>query len=291
MKGAELADALGESRVVLGSLNPDADVFLPLQQVVSQVPAHVFGDNGKKSPDPTPRKQIETPFSRLTENDPANGGNLTNRQLAPPKRVEHNPFAAKPKPKPKPKAKPVLGLKQADPRDKSLAAAKPAKPAAEEKKVNGTKSSSNKPHMMEAVGGMFDLGANLKQLELRAIFNTDAVLDVPEIIERTGRMDTIMGCILMHQDGDTCQSQSVDSPELEAFFREAPAFHANMKRMTEDLGIGNAESFSVNTEKGMISFFSKEKICLGVLHEGCSVAPGTRERLILVTRELAKMMA
>ena len=65
----------------------------------------------------------------------------------------------------------------------------------------------------------------------------------------------------------------------------------NVAGLARGLGIGEADTFTIRTRKGTFSFFSQGDLCLGVLHdpEHPTFGPGTREKLVLVARELGAM--
>ena len=80
-------------------------------------------------------------------------------------------------------------------------------------------------------------------------------------------------------------------------FRQAPdgttfsalpdVFH-NLLKLASDLGVSDARNFTLQTDRGMVAFFSEGPACLAVMHEGRQFAPGVRERLVLIFRELAR---
>ena len=55
--------------------------------------------------------------------------------------------------------------------------------------------------------------------------------------------------------------------------------------------LGALQAFTLHTEHGLLSFFMHDNICLSVRHTGRGFLPGVREKLEIVTRELARMYA
>lgn len=108
----------------------------------------------------------------------------------------------------------------------------------------------------------------LKQLELRAIFGVNHELTREEIIQRARTLPGIRNVAVV---GD----------------EEAHAL-AVLKESIGRLGFGDAEVFSLNASSGNVDFIREGENTLAVLHEG-GYAPGVRETLMIVTRELSRV--
>jgi hypothetical protein len=67
-----------------------------------------------------------------------------------------------------------------------------------------------------------------------------------------------------------------------------PAAYGHLARMARELGISDARALTIQTERGLLAFFSEGDACLAVLHEGRRFAPGVRERLVILLRELMR---
>jgi hypothetical protein len=67
-----------------------------------------------------------------------------------------------------------------------------------------------------------------------------------------------------------------------------PAAYSHLARMARELGISDARALTIQTERGLLAFFSEGEACLAVLHEGRRFAPGVRERLVIILRELMR---
>jgi len=109
---------------------------------------------------------------------------------------------------------------------------------------------------------------DMHQLELRAIFGVDHELSHQEIIRRARALPGIRNLT------------TVDSTELETIegLREAIA----------RWGFGDGESIAISCGDGVIDFITAGETSLVVLYDG-EYAPGVRETLIIVARELDKL--
>ena len=66
-------------------------------------------------------------------------------------------------------------------------------------------------------------------------------------------------------------------------------FTREVTALTSELGIADAESFTIRTGEDMVSFFSPEGgECLAVRHDE-QFQPGTRQKLLLIAREMGKL--
>ena len=69
----------------------------------------------------------------------------------------------------------------------------------------------------------------------------------------------------------------------------APPFFKRTLTFTDELKLGGLEAFTLYTDHGLLSFFMHGDICLSVRHVGRGFLPGVREKLNIVTKELAKI--
>lgn len=115
-------------------------------------------------------------------------------------------------------------------------------------------------------------GANpssgIQQLELRAIFGVDHMLEVNEILQRARILPGIRNVVV------------VESREAEAISH----FGLAMGRM----GLGGLGEMKINSGGGTVDFITEGNTTLAILVEG-SYAPGVKETLIIVAREIGKL--
>ena len=107
-----------------------------------------------------------------------------------------------------------------------------------------------------------------QQLELRAIFGVDRVLDVVGILQRARTLPGIRNVAVV---GD----------------QEAVAL-SNFRLAMQGMGFGDAEEMKLNAGGGTVDFISEGGTTVAVLLEG-GYAPGVQETLIIVAREIGKL--
>ena len=71
-----------------------------------------------------------------------------------------------------------------------------------------------------------------------------------------------------------------------------PPFFRRVRAYAAELGLGETQCVSLQTERALLSFFMAGDICLSVQHAGNrSFLTGVREKLFAATAELARMYA
>ena len=132
-------------------------------------------------------------------------------------------------------------------------------------------------------GGDDDFAMDFRQLELRAIFGLAGVLP-PQ-----GVFDLALGLEGVKAAGYFVGEKLVfgnapDGVSLETM----PAAFSHLAKMARDHGIADARALTIQTERGLLAFFSEGDACMAVLHDGRRFAPGVRERLVIILRELMR---
>lgn len=142
------------------------------------------------------------------------------------------------------------------------------------------------PSLAQAVSGSASTEggeSDLRQLELRAAFGYSGLLDADGVFGLAGELDGVRACAFFR--GDKLVNQhSPGGGSLASL----PEVFRNLSRLAHELGLENARNLVLQTDGGLIAFLREGEACLAVQHEGRHFAPGVRERLILILRELAK---
>lgn len=110
--------------------------------------------------------------------------------------------------------------------------------------------------------------AGMQQLEIRAIFGVDHVLDANEIIQKARNLAGI---------GTVATVGGQEKQALEGF-----------RSAITSLGLGDPEHMELNFGSGSVDFITEGETTLAVLQQG-PYAPGVKETLIIVARELSKL--
>ncbi|MEM0895753.1 MAG: hypothetical protein AAGJ79_02625 [Verrucomicrobiota bacterium] len=120
------------------------------------------------------------------------------------------------------------------------------------------------------------------QSVLRALFMTSEELDTAKVIEFCSQLPGIEGCALLSKDGSVAASSKASGD----FKTQAKDTHESLKKMVDALGMGDADIFTLRSNKAMLSFFQANGACVAVQHEKTGFQPGVQEKLGLVAKEL-----
>ena len=105
--------------------------------------------------------------------------------------------------------------------------------------------------MTAAAGGIEDdYGMDFRQLELRAVFGLPGVLPPEGVFQLAGKLEGVKAACYIAGDRLVFQS-APDGVSMDAM----PAAFSNLARMTRDLGIADARTLTVQTDRGMLGVF------------------------------------
>jgi predicted regulator of Ras-like GTPase activity (Roadblock/LC7/MglB family) len=127
--------------------------------------------------------------------------------------------------------------------------------------------------------------------ELQSIFMTDETLDAKKVVRLVSKLPGITACTIMFSDGLTLAGNFPKELDGEGFSAMSPQFFRRAVAFTTELNLGEMQTYSVYTDRVVLSFFMQEDICLSVMQTGRSFLPGVREKLMCVTTELSRMYA
>jgi predicted regulator of Ras-like GTPase activity (Roadblock/LC7/MglB family) len=127
--------------------------------------------------------------------------------------------------------------------------------------------------------------------ELQALFMTEEHLDAKNIVKHTSRLPGISGCLLMFADGLPIAGNLPEGFSQDAFGAIIPRFMGKVQDYSRDLRLGTIETVTIHTQKGPVSFFMHDKVCMALLHSKSRFLPGVREKLAVVVREVSQMYA
>jgi hypothetical protein len=133
----------------------------------------------------------------------------------------------------------------------------------------------------------FGCVSEIRQLTLRAVLGTDMLLTPQDIVDRCAGLSGLKACALFRQD-NALVSQGMDPATAASFRASAGQTRDSLLSLADSLGLGSGGNFTLRTDHGVRSFFLEPGLCLAVWHEQPVFTPGTREKLILITQELAR---
>ena len=131
------------------------------------------------------------------------------------------------------------------------------------------------------------------QLSLRAVFSTGQLLSTQDVVDHASRLEGLRACLVQAPGTSLCSHSSPQENEDVRHFRERAAvlFEKTASLVRELDPTALEQSFTLRTAKGVVSFFAVGDVCLAVLHAEPTFRPGVREKLTLVVRSLAEMLA
>ena len=208
------------------------------------------------------------------------------REEKPAETAEPNPEALAGE-KPDDRPAPTLEAKREESAAEREETPKPAEPALALKGMNG-----HAPEPTAPVRPAPTPAANLQDSALQSLFMTEDELDAKSIVRLVSALPGLEGCAVMFEDGLQLAGNFPAESDMEGFSAMAPPFFKRSRNFTGEINLGALHALTLYTERGLVSFFMHEHICLSVRHSsGRGFLPGVREKLEAVTRELARMYA
>lgn len=131
---------------------------------------------------------------------------------------------------------------------------------------------------------------NPEQIALRAIFNTEETLAPASILDLSAQFPGIRSCLIITASGLTHSGKTPDDEQVKNFSHSAPEAFRYLQGLASTIGMAAEGSFTIKSDQTVRTFIIERGVCLAVLHAQPVFQPGVREKLILVTRELAKML-
>ena len=126
---------------------------------------------------------------------------------------------------------------------------------------------------------------DMRDLELRAIFSTSETFTLSMVARRVVGLPGIVSCSLS-TPGKLVQASKSEEGRIGNEAREMVATLRSLAKLT---GLPEARTFTLHTDRGIVSLFLEGECCVMVHHEAAAFEPGVREKLILVARSLINL--
>lgn len=126
-----------------------------------------------------------------------------------------------------------------------------------------------------------------RDVELRAVFGTDEPFDAPTVARLTAELPGVAACVF--NGGNGVASRWPDNEANAQLAREIGSLLRTARELANLTGAGGAETFTMHTDRGIISLFTHGEACLAVRHKPGEFDPGVREKLMLVSRGAAAL--
>lgn len=130
-----------------------------------------------------------------------------------------------------------------------------------------------------------DEADDLRDLELRAIFSTSESFTLSKVARKVVALPGIEACSLS-TPGKLVQASRREENRLGNEAREMVATLRNLAKLT---GLPEARTFTLQTDRGVVSLFLEGDCCVLVNHDSSAFGPGVREKLILIARCISRL--
>lgn len=124
---------------------------------------------------------------------------------------------------------------------------------------------------------------------LRALLGVNENLNVSRVVDLISRIPGVAACACIN--GTRAVAHGGPEAAAEDFKVKAPDLARNIQALAPLIGITDAETFSINTNDRLMTFSFHAPLALGVLHQDSELAAGLRDKITLVGRELARLVA
>ena len=177
-----------------------------------------------------------------------------------------------------PPLQPAAPVAQAQPQAASpvhqspVAQAKPATPAA-----------------ADAQDLQFGYQERPEMMAVRYLLESPTDLNLGQIAERLAQLNSLCAAVIISPAGQ--ENGGSNAGNSEVFFSKAAKSHQSLIALAESIGMPPHGAFTLRADQMVRTFFIEGDICIAVLHSESIFAPGVRDKLILLTRELAKLHA
>lgn len=126
---------------------------------------------------------------------------------------------------------------------------------------------------------------DLRDLEMRAIFSTSERFNLSMVARKVVALPGINSCSLS-TPAKIVHASRRDETRLGNEAREMIATLRSLAKLT---GLPEARTFTLQTDRGIVSLFLEGDCCVSVNQEQAAFQPGVREKLILIARSIGKL--
>ncbi len=123
---------------------------------------------------------------------------------------------------------------------------------------------------------------------LQSVFMTEEYLSLERVIELSGGLPGIKSCVLSQGRAILGTHNAPDNIDLVSLSANAVEMLQAMRQSAARMGVGAVPAVTIHSDKGPITFFHQEDLCLLVMHKDRGFVPGVREKLQQVVRELSR---
>lgn len=133
--------------------------------------------------------------------------------------------------------------------------------------------------------GLVDEAEEMPDLEMRAIFSSSDSFTLSRVARKIVELPDMMGCALATPVRLVQASRSEES----RLGDESQETIQSVKNLAKLTGLPDTKSFTLQSDRGIVSLFMEGSCCLIVRHNAPEFGPGIREKLILIARTMHKL--
>ena len=111
------------------------------------------------------------------------------------------------------------------------------------------------------------------------MFMTEEFLSVERVVELSGGLPGIKSCVLRMDRRCSLLTMCLESIDLVSLSAHALEMARGDRQSAARMGVGAVPAVTIHSEKGPITFFHQDDLCLLVLHKDRGFVPGVREKL------------
>jgi predicted regulator of Ras-like GTPase activity (Roadblock/LC7/MglB family) len=160
-----------------------------------------------------------------------------------------------------------------------------ATPTAEPAAVVEETQTAAAPAAAAPVGEALDL---LSRSPLQVALDTDEKLDAKGAVAHVNKLAGVKACALMFSDGLSLAGSLPAEYETDGLCAMAPSLMQRIENHMVETKLGALRGMTLSCEKGAVTFFMHENLCLAAMHASGELTSEVREKLALVVHELSR---
>lgn len=133
------------------------------------------------------------------------------------------------------------------------------------------------------------VGGDSEQMLLRALLGVADRLDADRVVRLAAQLPGVLAAVAVN-GGTTLKHGGADKAAQD-FQSHAAETARSMRSLASLIGFDGAETLSITSGDRLITFSFADNLAFGVLHADREPASGLRDKITLIGRELAGLMA
>jgi predicted regulator of Ras-like GTPase activity (Roadblock/LC7/MglB family) len=123
---------------------------------------------------------------------------------------------------------------------------------------------------------------------LQVALDTDAKLDAKGVVAEVNKLSGVKACAIMFGDGLSLAGSLPAEYETEGLCAMAPSLMQRVENHMVETKLGALRGMTLVCQKGAVTFFMHENLCLAALHSSGDLTFEVREKLSRIVHELSR---